>query len=98
MIKCKIKLTDGSNESATLPEADAKGLLKFLNAPSSGGTSKLGDFMLLGDHTIINRHEIVKITIEGVEDDVELKEDETTKITSHVHKEKNPNGPKRSSE
>lgn len=97
MIKCTIKLTDGSTETATLDGSTAKDLLKFFNAPSSGGTSKLGDFILLGEDTIINRHEIVKIKLKELEGEVELDEDERTKLTSHVHKETNPNGPKRSS-
>ena len=96
MIKVKIVLTHGGNLNVVLPESSAKDLLKFFNVPSSGGTSKLGDFILLGEKTIVNRHKITRIDIEDMEEGVEVKEDDITKITSHVHKEKNPNGPKRS--
>ena len=96
MLKVKIKLTDGSNIVAHLPESSSEELLKFLNAPSSGETSKLGDFMLVGTDQIINRHQIVKIDIVELEDNVELKEDAVAGLTSHVHKTKNPQGPKRS--
>jgi len=106
MIKCKIKLTDGSTISASLPENSAKDLLKFLNAPSKGASSTLGDFMLVSDNgtedkeqIIINRHQIVKIVVEEMPKDYEMKEDEKIhKIDTHIHTETNPNGPKRSSQ
>lgn len=101
MIKCKIKLTDGSNIAATLPETTIKDLVKFLNAPSSGDTEvKLGDFLQIGKNEIINRHQIVRITAEEIDkedqESMEFDEDDNTQISSHVHKKKNPNGPKRS--
>lgn len=102
MIKCKIKLTDGSNLQAILPESTAKDLMKFLNAPSSGDTEvKLGDFIQVGNNEIINRHQIVRITVEEVEkekaESMEFDEDDNTQLNSHLHKKKNPGGPKRSS-
>lgn len=94
MIRCKIKLTDGTAVKVALPENSPKELLKWLNAPSSGDTKeRLGDFILSGK-VIFNRHQIVKIEIEDVEDGEEIDmEKETTEMETHLHKEKNPNGP-----
>lgn len=104
MIKCKIKLTDGSTITANLPENTPKDILKFLNTPSKGGKDTMGDFILIEDNdpedkeiNIINRHEIVRVTISQMPKDYEMKEDEKIhKVSTHIHKETNPNGPKRS--
>ena len=103
MIKCKIKLTDGSSVDAVLPENTVKELMTFLNAPHGGDTEvKLGDFLLVGKGEIINRHQIVKISVKEVDKEeaknIEFDENDNTKISGALHKRKNPNGPKRSSQ